>query len=195
MDGMQAHCSGVPPPPVHQLQPTVDKFPKAEQLIRDAEASRARIYEVKGNEQIPDKLVQVCHSAALDEEYLLVGNYLDQTMKQWIGMGEYINFAKLMPREKVFSEDDTQMEIVNRGGQSYWVPVSDQENTTINNFARWEQAFRVYSNVYTTFHPTRAGELIQYNHIIHTALQTYCWDNVYRYDREFHVHMSRHHLN
>ena len=40
----------------------------------------------------------------------------------------------------------------------------------------------------------RAGELIQYNYIIHTALQTFTWENVYCYDREFRMHMSRYHL-
>ena len=87
------------------------------------------------------------------------------------------------------------MELVNWGGMSYWLPVADREVTTINNFIKWEQAFRVFSNIYTSFHPSRAGELIQYNHIIYTAAQTYSWDNVYRYDKEFCIHMSRHHMN
>ena len=42
-------------------------------------------------------------------------------------------------------------------------------------------------------YPGKSGELVQYNHIIHTASQTFAWDNVYRYDREFRVHMSKHH--
>ena len=87
------------------------------------------------------------------------------------------------------------MEIVNRGGMSYWVPLADRDNVSINSFYKWEQAFRVYSNIYTYYHPERAGELIQYNHVIYTASQTYAWDNVYRYDREFRTHMNRHHLN
>ena len=78
---------------------------------------------------------------------------------------------------------------------SYWVPVADREMTTISSFIKWEQAFRVSSNIYTSFHPARVGELIQYNHIIHTASQSFSWENVYRYDREFRTHMSRHHLN
>ena len=86
------------------------------------------------------------------------------------------------------------MEMVNRGVMSFWVPLSDRENTAITNFGRWEQAFRVFMNIYTCFHPTRAGELIQYYHIIHTASQTYSWENVYN-DREFRIHMSRHHLH
>ena len=46
--------------------------------------------------------------------------------------------------------------------------------------------------VYTSCHPERGTELIQYNHIIQTASGSYLWDNVYQYDREFRRHMERH---
>ena len=36
----------------------------------------------------------------------------------------------------------------------------------------------------------RVTELIQYNHVMHTASSTYIWDNIYTYDREFKVHLS-----
>ena len=61
----------------------------------------------------------------------------------------------------------------------------------INSYSKWEQAFRVYSNIYMKFHPERGSELIQYSHIIHTAVLTYSWDNVYLYDKEFRLHMAR----
>ena len=125
---------------------------------------------------------------------MLVGSHIDDTVKRKIGAGEYIDFAKLMPCDKINSEEDSRTEMVNRGGMSYWVPVSDRENTQITSFVKWEQAFRVYSDVYNSFHPGKAGELIQYNQIIYTASQTFTWENVYKYDREFRMHMSRHHL-
>ena len=58
------------------------------------------------------------------------------------------------------------MELINRGGQSFFVPVEQESSSVISNFSKWEQAFRVYMNVYTKEHPHRAAELIQYNHII-----------------------------
>ena len=73
--------------------------------------------------------------------------------------------------------------------------MTDKDSTNISSYIKWEQAFRVFSNIYTSFHPTRGEELIQYNHIIHTASQTFLWDNVYRYDREFCIQMAKHHLN
>ena len=137
----------------------------------------------------------ILHSAALDEDYLLVGNYVEDSLRNKIGKCEYVDFAKLMPNDKIGMKEDHRMEMVNRGGFSYWIPVADCEVTSITSYIKWEQAFRVFSNIYTAFHPTRAGELIQYNHIIHTASQTFSRENVYRYDREFRIHMSKHRLN
>ena len=41
-------------------------------------------------------------------------------------------------------------------------------------------------------HPYHASELVQYNHVIHLASQTYVWENVYLYDKDFRIHMSKH---
>ena len=62
----------------------------------------------------------------------------------------------------------------------------------INNFTKWEQAFRVFCNIYTEFFPNKAKELIQYNHIINIASQSFAWDNVYKYDKDFRRHISKH---
>ena len=71
------------------------------------------------------------------------------------------------------------------------IPVSDREpNGSVSSFSKWEQAFRAFSNIYTQAYPSRATELIQYNHLIYTVSLSFTWDNVYRYDNEFHLHMS-----
>ena len=48
-----------------------------------------------------------------------------------------------------------------------------------------------FCDVYLRHHPARTAELIQYNHIIQVASLTYQWDNVYRYDREFCLHIAQ----
>ena len=154
-----------------------------------AEANKPELYPVKGRQM---DLSVAYHSALLDEDYLLVGNYVDDATRAKIANGEYVDFSKLMPKDRLNSEDDTRMEMVNKGGMSYWVPLSDKDNVAITSYAKWEQAFRVFSNIYTEYFPARSSELIQYSHTIHTAAQTYAWDNVYRYDREFRIHLSRH---
>ena len=100
-----------------------------------------------------------------------------------------------MPKDKIGQEEDHHMEIINRGGLTYWVPASDREITSISSYGKWKQAFRVFSNIFTQHFPDKAGELIQYNHIIHTASQSFSWENVYRNDLEFRLHISKHHPN
>ena len=84
------------------------------------------------------------------------------------------------------------MELVSRGGSTFFVPVADREmqGNGITNFQKWEQAFRVFSNIYLKAYPSRAIELVQYNHLIHTAAQTFVWENVYRYNKEFRLHIG-----
>ena len=185
---------------------------RAEKIVKEAEASRAKILMSQGKDQanlaqqqsivdeagvlrstpvipIKDYLL----TALMDEDYLVVGGHVDEATRIKILEGDYVDFARLLPRDRLSVEEDHRMEIINRGGMTYWVPVSDRETAgTISGFAKWEQVFRVYANIYTTKFPSKASELIQYSHIIHTATSTYIWDNVYQYDREFRLHMSRH---
>ena len=103
----------------------------------------------------------------VDGNYLVVGNYVDEGIRQRIEDGEYIDFARLLSSDHLVIEEDNRMEIVNRNGKTY------------------------FSNIYTRRYPGRASELIQYNHIIHTAALLYTWDNVYMYGRDFRLHISR----
>ena len=82
------------------------------------------------------------------------------------------------------------MELISRGGQTFFVSTSDKDTTNITSFSKWEQAFCIFSNVYTRRFPGKVAELIQYNHIICTAVQTFSWENVYTYDHEFRMHIS-----
>ena len=82
--------------------------------------------------------------------------------------------------------------MVNRGGICCYVPVSDRDNSVINSYSKWEMAFRIFTNIYASKFPTRATELTQYSHVIHTAAMTYVWPNVYKYDKDFRMHLSLH---
>ena len=168
---------------------------QVEDLVRVAEASKARIYEVPGKLQTIEKYLEwpdLFHSVLVDEDYLVVGTHVDEATKRKIITGDYVDFSKLIPRNKVSAEDNHRMEIVNYSGQTFWIPASDRNAVVISNFIRWEQAFHVFSNIYTQQYPGHSSELIQYNHIIHTASLTYQWENVYQYDKEFRLHLIRH---
>ena len=73
-----------PTPPAPQLRQP--ELPRAEQMIHEAETSRARIYEVAGRHDLqitpsrPNLLHNQYHSALLDKDYLLVRNYIDESM-------------------------------------------------------------------------------------------------------------------
>ena len=158
---------------------------KAEQLIKDAEAVKARMYQAPG-------MNQNISNAIIDEEYLLLTSHLDDNIIGKIQMGSYVDFSKLILKDKLFLEEDHRMQLIVKEGKSYFVPANEHENTSITGVNKWDQAFRVYSHVYARANPLRAAELIQYSHVIHSIAQTFTWDNVYNYDKDFRLHMSKH---
>ena len=151
----------------------------AENQIREAERGKAQM-----NRQA------LLHSVLVDENYLVVAAHVDDLTKQKILQFEYVDFSKLLPHDRVLQEEDQRLTIINKGGVSYLVPVGETLSG-IHGYGKWDQAFRVYSDIITSRFPSKAQELIQYNHIIHTASQTYVWDNVYMYDKDFRIHISR----
>ena len=167
---------------------------EAEQKIRDTEAAKIRMIATPGNNNgfmtsRPRETSTMVSS--VDNNYMVIGTHVEPSLGQKIFRHEYIDFARLLPKDKVSREDDHHMELISRGGSTYFVLVADCECTgSISNFSKWEQAFRVFSNIYSKFFPDRSSELIQYNHIIYTASQTFVWENVYLYGKEFHMHMA-----
>ena len=162
----------------------------AERIIREAEAHKARIYGTPGTLEPVEFSNKYVHSSMVDETYMLVGAHLDSSMVEKIVQGQFVDFSKLIPRDKLRDEAGPEYKLIIKAGRSHYVPVT--EGTMINGYVRWEQAFRVFSDIYTRSHPKRAAELIQYNHIIHNISFNYVWDNVYKYDQEFRMHMSKH---
>ena len=183
---------------------------KVEQIIKEAELAKVKMFPPKGkspyqNLFIPANGINIDMPppqlgtvgdvpfefvARADQDYLMIGAHLDDNIQSKIIKGEYVDFGKLIPKDRIMSEEEDRLELVVRNGRTFWTQVS--ESITISNFSRWEQAFRVFSNVYTRAHPHRATELIQYNHVIHSISLTYIWENVYSYDKEFRLHLSKH---
>ena len=75
--------------------------------------------------------------------YIVTGTHLDNSTKLRIMEGGYVDLAKLLPRDRVrLGENQQRMEIVNHGGQTFWVPMVDRDDTAINNYVKWEQAIQ-----------------------------------------------------
>ena len=190
---------------------------RADHLIKEAEASKACILNITGkdfskynhydmeyeydntNEQenfVQDRISRDgkdrhCPSV-VDEDYFIIGNFVEEHIRQKIESRDYVDFARLFPRDRTIFEEENRMEIVNRNGKTYFIPANDlSDSSGITNFSRWEQAFRVYSNIYCKRFPDRSSELIQHNHVIHTAAFSYTWENIYFYDKDFRLHLSR----
>ena len=79
---------------------------------------------------------------SMDDNYMLVASHVDEVTRDKILNHEYIDFAKLLRKDKPgsgFEEDQQCMMMVNKGGMSYWVPL--EKSNSINNYHKWDQAF------------------------------------------------------
>ena len=145
-------------------------------MVREVELAQARIYEVQGKDV--ERSVTHPMGGFLDEDYLMKGNHLDESTRKKIINGEYVDFSKLMPKDRISLEEDHRMEMVSRGGMSFWCLWQREKIPLL-------VVFCVFANVYTEAYLGKSSELIRYNHVIQTAAQIFAWDNMYRYDREF----------
>ena len=69
-----------------------------------------------------------------------------------------------------------------KGGDTFLAPVDREKK--VNGIRKWDQTFRIYTTIYCKANPGRAGEILQYVDIIHTA-NAFVWDNVASYDYTF----------
>ena len=158
----------------------------ADDIVRDAEL--VRIFDIPGkNSDIPQEFI---HSMMVDENYCSVVAHIDATLRSKIIQGHYVDFTKLVLRDWVLTEEDNRIHLVMKGGGTFFVPANDC-STNITNVHKWDQAFRVFSDIYCQAHPARSTELIYYSHVIHTAASGYIWDNVYSYDKDFRIHLAQ----
>ena len=174
--------------------PSKEKNPEqeAEEFVHENEKSKERMYELPGPgiELLNQSKISV---ASMDQDYQMIDAHVDESFKKKVINFEYIDFAKLIAKSKTIKDEERQrLEIISKNGMSFLSPAVDREEVQVNNYLKWEQAFRIYSNIITGKYPHKATELLQYNHTIYTASMSYVWDNVYAYDKEFRYHISRH---
>ena len=163
-----------------------------DRVVMEAERAKARIFNIPGKSTNNASAIDLhkWQTAMIDESYVTIGTHLDLSLRQKIESGGYVDLSRLLPRDKIVTEEDHRMEMVIKGGMTYWVPISDRELSSITSYIRWEQAFRVYMNIFSKAQPERVTELLQYNHTIEVASSSFQWDDVYCYDREFRIHMG-----
>ena len=93
----------------------------SEQIIREVEASRARMYKA-GKEFASFDFKAAEHSAIVYKSYMMVGAHLEKSIQIKILNHEYVDFARLVTKDRVSKEDDHRMELINKGGTCflYW---------------------------------------------------------------------------
>ena len=120
-----------------------------------------------------------------DDDFFHTICHVEQSLRDRIKRGEFVELEKLLKRGKLSkSNDEQRLEIRNKDGVAYFTPSTDRD-TRINGIGRWDQAFRVYATIYSRANPTRAAEIRQYVDVIHRAARIFSWDNVANYDFVF----------
>ena len=169
-----------------------DEMPQkqGDKMVRLSERGKVSLFPPQGenlqnnlNANYTNKQLVPKDVTLIDQDYVVVSGHVDPALQEKIVSGQYMDFGKLLPKDRLSALDESRMELVVRNDKAIWAPISD--GVSINNFAKWEQAFCVYANIYAKAHQESAGELIKYNHIIHSISLSFACDNVYAYDRDF----------
>ena len=131
----------------------MDPAEHAANMVRLLERAKASLFPPQGeqlhlninNLNVPAEVVPDKDISLMDQDYIVVSGQIDQALQERIIPGEYVDFSKLLPKDRVSTLDDDKLELVVHNGKAFWAPVS--EPMSINNFSKWEQAFRVYANI------------------------------------------------
>ena len=113
---------------------------RADRMLCEVEQGKSRIYQTPGKGLI-DIERQFVHSAMCDEEYYVLAAHLDEGVCEKIGKGQYLDFAKLVPKDRLIVEEEQKLQMLIKNGQTFWVPVN--EGSAITGYAKWLRAFRI----------------------------------------------------
>ena len=105
----------------------------AKNMIIALEASKARMIKTPGEYAI-DFSKDMVHSVMVDEMYSVVAAHVDEVTYDKIIQGKYVDFSKLIPKDKIADEEEDILQLVQRNGQTYYTSV--KEGTVINSFNR-----------------------------------------------------------
>ena len=108
------------------------------------------MFDISGKAESLGAINQYMHSAMVDESYKMVGAHLDEGIRSKILEFSYVDFARLLPRDRIIEEEDNRLTWVQKDGQPWLVPASNYESSNnggINSYAKWHLAFRIYADV------------------------------------------------
>ena len=174
--------------PSTSLDPKTAAKETAEKLIIEAEQFKASV-----NVPPPQGIVnnQYFTAEIKDDDDFFHLHHIDPATFIKIQRGEFVELEKLLPRKKGSSNEfEQKTELVFRDSQPVIVPHIDRSQT-ISGVRKWEQAFRIYTAIYSEANPSRSAEIWQYMFVINHAASTYTWSNVAEYDFAFRQLMAK----
>ena len=118
-----------------QVNPLVPvPMDEGERVIHEVEVAKVRLYGTSGNNAgkfnawgVSSSTGQVALSAAIDENYMVIGSHVDHALQLKIINSKYVDFSKLIPKNKLNKDEDHRMELVSKGGYTYFLLVSDRD--------------------------------------------------------------------
>ena len=91
---------------------------KAARLTRDAENAKARMLPATGKNTV---FFNNQPSVFIDETFIVVSSHVDINTIERIQKGEYVDFGKLIPRDRVLVEEDQRLEMIIRNSKTFYV--------------------------------------------------------------------------
>ena len=108
-----------------QEQPQMQEFP-GDRMIKEVKNARARVFTSKGKDDVNIVSRQNLSYSAMDEEYLVIGGHADSALQQKIIDFEYIDFARLILKDRIARIEEYQcFELVVKGNSTFFAPVSE----------------------------------------------------------------------
>ena len=119
-----------------------------------------------GNEQVN---LFTSYAALNDNEFYHFSLH-GKKLRRKIEKGSYVDLAKLIRKNRsVANKNENGVELISKEGRSYLMPAANTDNPVINLFGKLDQAFRVYTGIYTKANPHRGHDLIQHFPMQHTG--------------------------
>lgn len=157
-----------------------------DRILLDAELHRAQLLK-------PGMFPPSLNHLVFDAQHKSLGSHVDRATELRIVRGEFIDLQDLLVKRRNNRGGRALtrpvMRLINDGTHSRWVEESD--DSIINSYRKWEEAFEIYASIYICGNPEKAQDLYDYKFTIRDAANTYIWDNVYEYDIEFRLHIER----
>ena len=164
------------PPGTHPVTPSTAEAELVGQASGNVLPSHASFLDPSPAEQIQVPVI-------LNTTQFNLGYHVEQSVKDKIIKGEYINLANLLVRDP--AKQNSSLLMLDSQGQIISKPKSPNKITSIE---RWSDAFLIFVSIFILAHPDKTLQLLKYMHDVRLgAEKSNGWVT---YDEQFRLRMS-----